>query len=90
MEGYVEKKDHKQEIVGELGVTAEISGDVNVSIQRRLVTSREDLENIKAVAEAVTSAAKSTNETDDVLKASLGLVNKPETVIKNVDTLIFF
>lgn len=50
MEGYIEKKDHKQEIVGDLKVNADIQGELKVNIQRGIIRSKDDLATLQGLA----------------------------------------
>lgn len=96
LEGYIERKDHKVEQAGELQVNANISGNLSVTIQRRLIRSREDLEALTELGAIVGQAVSS----EKPLKPSAGdrlsddvkdMIQKNIPVmVNNLDTMVFF
>lgn len=96
MENYIEKKEQKTDIVGELNVGAEITGELKVNIQRGIINSRADLEMLKETAAAIAKdhkdgEGKDDDKLQDAVSVSLGLLKeKAETTIQNVETMVFF
>lgn len=97
MEGYIERKDHKQEIVGDLKVNADISGELKVNIQRGIIKSKDDLlalqdvaktyKNFKAAESAPDKAGKAEDLDSDVFQALNKIVESPTV---QAETLIIF
>jgi len=91
MEGYIEKKDQRNEIVGDLNVNADISGELKVNIQRGIIKSREDLAALQDLKKALQGEDSVDVETGTATNSSLGVIKKEmPAIIQNVDTLIFF
>ena len=90
MEGYIEKKEQKTDIVGDLNLNADISGELKVNIQRVVINSREDLARIQEVAKALSGDPTAAAPIDDI-EINPDLINKRvPSVIQTADTLIFF
>lgn len=98
METWIEKKEERRDIVGDLEINANISGELNVNVKRSIIRSREELEALQNIADAVKQKSspgeqagkggeKDAHKFDDILQNVPGLGG---TVIENVDTMIFF
>lgn len=94
MEGYIEKREQKTDIVGELNVNADISGELKVNIQRSVINSREDLQALRDAAAIVKPAeveSAPSSPAADAVRAALDKVKQNIPVVaQNVETMIFF
>jgi len=94
MEGYIEKKDRKTEIVGDMNVNANVSGELKVNIQRGIIRSRADLEALQGVAKVIKKQRRpeigqESGSQDDESDDSL-LVKDAPAIINEVENLIIF
>lgn len=96
MEGYIEKKDHKQEIVGDLKVDSHIEGELKVNVQRGIIKSREDLDRLQVMVRDYKKAknkvsaenvetSETSNNGDDIFNELIA--GSPSV---NIDTMLFF
>ena len=46
MEGYVEKKEQKSDIVGELNTNTNVSGELSVTVEKKIIYSKGDLDTL--------------------------------------------
>jgi len=97
MEGYVEEKSQKNEVIGDLSLNANISGKLEVTVKRGIIRSREDLEALQKVADVVAKGAQSSapvpgedtkpGKFDDILK---DIGKDVPGIIGSLDTMIIF
>lgn len=86
VDGYVEKREEKRDILGELNLNATHSGEINVVVQKRIINSRGDLEKIES---AVRKAIKETPAVEDTPEVDNSPGKKaPVITINQIDTAI--
>lgn len=91
MEGYIEKKEQKTDIVGDLNVNADISGELKVNIQRGIIKSREDLDRLRDIKKALQGVEDVDVKTGMAVDNSLGQIKKIVTdVVQDIDKLVCF
>lgn len=87
VEGYIEKKDHKETIVGDLNVNADVSGELKVNIQRGVIKSKEDLQALQGLVDAAKVLTSDKPIEDETIKE---IKKKVPALIENVESMIFF
>lgn len=102
MEGYIEKKDHKETIVGDLNVNANVEGELKVNIQRGVIRTKEDLATLQGVASLYKNAkaaeaapgadaqGEETKQTDEEIFDELTKAALESDADINIENLIVF
>lgn len=77
VEGYIEEKKETSNIVGDLDVNTNISGDLKITVAKKIVTSKEQLDKMQNATEAI----------KEQLTKSAG--GELPAMIQNIDTAVF-
>lgn len=94
LEKYVDKKGHHIEQTGDLKVDANITGELKINITRGIIRSREDLEMLTAMGNAISKQPEKPAGTVSPTELGEGIAEmiKKDTpiIVSGIDTMVFF